>query len=165
MRVVKTEITEMKQHCFDIEVEEVHEYLMASGLVVHNSSKAAGAPNAHYLVRELSMGKTDAGNTVDWVAMDSDILKGKYQFAWATDNYTIVDYYSVWQKHTDGGMSNDYYFDRSVDPNINASDLVLLTAHKAVRGLKSGYYTNSKTDTGGMANIKSIGCGSGGCTL
>jgi hypothetical protein len=41
MRVAKIELTGTKEHCFDIEVEDVHEYLLDDGTVVHNSSKAA----------------------------------------------------------------------------------------------------------------------------
>lgn len=164
MKVTKVERTGLKEHCFDIEVEEVHEYLMANGAVVHNSSKAAGVPNCWYPVRELAMGKSDANNVIDWVAMDSDILKDNYQPAWSVKPIAMINAYAVIQRiGCDQGISADVYADRSENIDLSATDLILLTAETSRKGLKSRYYFNSKTNS---AETKAAaGCGSGGCTL
>jgi ribonucleoside-diphosphate reductase alpha chain len=60
-----------------------------SSLVAHmpteSSSKAAGCPNGVYPIRELSIGKSDATNTIDWTAPDSDLIGHQYQLAYDHD--------------------------------------------------------------------------------
>lgn len=142
-----------------------------SCLVAHmpteSSSKAAGCPNGIYPIRGLSMGKSDATNFIDWVATDSDTLGSKYQIAWEVSPFHMLDGYAVVQKWTDQGISSDIYLDRSIDPNLKASFLKKKPAYANLRGLKSGYYTNSKTDNDGLAALTGGGavCGSGGCVL
>lgn len=142
-----------------------------SCLVAHmpteSSSKAAGCPNGLYPVRELSMGKSDSSNYIDWVATDSEKLGTKYQSAWQTDPYSMIKYYGVWQKFTDQGISADEYMDRSGDPTLLASDLIKIPVYENIMGMKSRYYFNVKTDSDGLADMSSAaaGCASGACTL
>lgn len=153
--------------------EEIRRELIAnkgmrfSCLVAHmpteSSSKAAGVPNSWYPVRELSMGKSDANNVIDWVAMDSDTLKDAYQIAWTTRPRSMTHVYAVIQRYTDQGISADKYKDRSNDFDLSAEELIMMPAEDSLFGLKSGYYLNSKTDGGETASA--TGCGSGGCTL
>lgn len=141
-----------------------------SSLMAHmpteSSAKAAGVPNGLYWVRDLSMGKSDATNTIDWVATDSDQLKNKYHSAWQIDPFTMIDYYSIWQKHTDQGISCDGYTDRVANPELLASDLVLIAIHRFNRGIKSWYYQNSMTSSDGLSGFNEpASCSSNGCTL
>lgn len=158
---------------FKYDWESQREALIANGgmrfscLVAHmpteSSSKAAGAPNCWYPVRGVSMGKTDATNMIDWVAMDSDTLKPHYQIAWTVKPRAMFNVYAVIQRFTDQGISADVYADRSSTIDLSAEELILTTAHASRMGLKSRYYFNSKTDKG--ETEAGAGCGSGGCTL
>ena len=138
--------------------------VLVSHMPTESSSKAAGVPNCWYPVRELAMGKSDASNVIDWVAMDSDILKDNYQPAWSVKPIAMINAYAVIQRiGCDQGISADVYADRSENIDLSATDLILLTAETSRKGLKSRYYFNSKTDS---AETKAAaGCGSGGCTL
>jgi ribonucleoside-diphosphate reductase alpha chain len=57
------------------------------------------------------MKKSDADNSIDWVAYDNDKLE--YQSAWDIDTTDLIKYYGVIQKFTDGGISADFYKGRS----------------------------------------------------
>ena len=168
MRVAKIELTGTKEHCFDIEVEDVHEYLLDDGTVVHNSSKAAGCPNGVYPIRELAIGKSDATNTIDWTAPDSDLIGHQYQLAYDVDVFKLIDCYSIIQKFTDQAISADLYLDRRETLDLSATHLIKITAHMQRCGMKSRYYVNSRTDdasAGDLSSVSSKGCASGACTL
>ena len=149
MKVKKIEVAPDKVHCFDIEVEEVHEYLLDNGLVVHNSSKAAGAPNCIYPIRELSLKKSDNSNIVDWVAMDSDLLENDYELSWDIPTMDMIKVYAIFQKFTDQGISADLWQDRTTDPNVYTDQIIEEHIAMCRYGIKSRYYQNSLTSDQG----------------
>lgn len=143
-----------------------------SSLVAHmpteSSSKAAGCPNGVYPIRELSIGKSDATNTIDWTAPDSDLIGHQYQLAYDIDIFKLIDCYSIIQKFTDQAISADLYIDRRETLDLSATHLIKITAHMQRRGMKSRYYVNSRTDdtsAGDLSAVSSKGCASGACTL
>ena len=143
-----------------------------SSLVAHmpteSSSKAAGCPNGVYPIRELSIGKSDATNTIDWTAPDSDLIGHQYQLAFDIDIFKLIDCYSIIQKFTDQAISADLYLDRRETLDLSATHLIKITAHMQRRGMKSRYYVNSRTDdtsAGDLSAVSSKGCASGACTL
>jgi ribonucleoside-diphosphate reductase alpha chain len=71
--------------------------------------------------------------------------------------------YAGIQKYTDQGISADTYADRSQDINLSAKKVIMNPAIANSVGLKSRYYTNSKTDRAETASA--AGCASGACTL
>ena len=143
-----------------------------SSLVAHmpteSSSKAAGCPNGVYPIRELAIGKSDATNTIDWTAPDSDLIGHQYQLAYDIDIFKLIDCYSIIQKFTDQAISADLYLDRRETLDLSATHLIKITAHMQRRGMKSRYYVNSRTDdtsAGDLSAVSSKGCASGACTL
>lgn len=156
-----------------------------------SSSKASGAPNGPYPIRDLDLAKSDSSNLLEWCAPDNDILADQYQLAWETTTIEQIKYYAVMQKWIDQSISADRYRDRTktmLDENtgqqvpIPITDDELFQEQLAVvyYGVKSEYYMNSFT--GGKAfehketpqaveeaveevETNAPGCDGGFCTL
>lgn len=139
---------------------------LVSHMPTESSSKGAGCPNGVYPIRELAIGKSDATNTIDWTAPDSDLIGHQYQSAWDIPTLELIPAYAVIQKFTDQAISADLYFDRRETLNLSASMLLELTALMQRLGMKSRYYANSRTDDTDAGNLTSVGgCTSGACSL
>lgn len=143
-----------------------------SCLVAHmpteSSSKAAGAPNGWYPVRELSMAKSDSTNVIEWTAPESDLIGQNYQSAWTITPEDMIRVYAVIQKFTDQGISADIFLDRSKDTELSAVALIKRINMMKKYGLKTHYYFNTKTSMdafGAGAGGGGAKCGSGGCVL
>lgn len=120
-----------------------------STLIAHmpteSSSKATGAPNSIYPIRDLSLKKSDATNMLDWVATDNDILEDQYQPAWDIRTPDLLKCYAVVQKFTDQGISADTYTDRVKNPIVTTEDIIEEFTTMIKYGNKSQYYQNSYT--------------------
>lgn len=120
-----------------------------SSLIAHmpteSSSKASGAPNSLYPVRDLSLKKSDAKNVLDWCAPDNDILEDSYQLAWELSHEDMCKVYGVVQKFSDQSISADYYTDRVAQPFLKDDDLIKNFLNLVKYGNKSQYYQNSYT--------------------
>lgn len=144
-----------------------------SSLIAHmpveSSSKASGAPNGVYPIRDLTLKKTDLKNTIDWCATDSDILGDQYQRAWALSTEDLCKVYGIIQKFTDQSISADFYEDRVKYPILESSRLIQDFLYMPKYGIKAKYYQNSLTSVdvklGDLAPNDKADCGSGGCTL
>jgi ribonucleoside-diphosphate reductase alpha chain len=114
-----------------------------------SSSKASGAPNGLYPVRQLAMVKTDNTTKIDWVAPDGDTIGNQYELAWDVPTKDMIDCYAIVQKFTDQGISADLY--RVVAGEVTTVPSTVLISdyiHMTKRGLKSRYYQNTKTSEG-----------------
>lgn len=145
--------------------EELRSAIIANGgirfssvvqlMPTESSSKASGAPNGPYQIRDLDLKKSDSSNLLDWCAPDNDILADQYHLAWDTTPIEQIKYYSVMQKWTDGSISADIYRDRThftVDEKgmkvINPiTDEELIEEQLAITyyGNKGEYYMNAFT--------------------
>lgn len=110
-----------------------------------SSSKASGAANGLYPIRDTSMKKTDAHNVIDWCAVDDDIYGDQYQSAWDISSVDMVKAYAVFQKFTDQSISADLYRDRTANINITTEEIIETHLAMVKYGLKSRYYQNSLT--------------------
>jgi ribonucleoside-diphosphate reductase alpha chain len=120
-----------------------------------SSSKASGAPNGPYQVRDLDLKKSDSSNILEWCAPDNDLLADQYQLAWETTPIEQIKYYAVMQKWIDQSISADIYRDRtkrvtledgSEIPAPITDDELFQEQHAIVKyGVKSEYYMNSFT--------------------
>lgn len=108
-----------------------------------SSSKASGAPNSIYPIRDLSLKKTDAKNVLDWVAIDNDIYEQEYQLAWEITNTDMTKMYAVVQKFTDQGISADKYRDRSENKYLTTEEIVEEFINMVKYGMKTKYYQNT----------------------
>lgn len=142
--------------------EELRQAIIANGgirnssLIAHmpteSSSKASGAPNSVYPIRDLSLKKTDADNVLDWCAPDNDLIEDQYQLAWEIPFKKMVHVYAVIQKFTDQGISADFYKDRSKSLELNTEELITDYLEKVKYGVKSKYYQNSYTPVANKLN-------------
>jgi ribonucleoside-diphosphate reductase alpha chain len=142
--------------------------LRFSSLVAHmpteSSSKASGAPNGVYPVRDLSLKKTDVSNALDWVAPDNDILEDAYQLAWDITPVDQVKFYAVIQKFADQTISADIYRNRTkkvtneegkeVTAPLTDEELILEYQAKFKYGQKTDYYNNSFTGGKSISTIE-----------
>jgi ribonucleoside-diphosphate reductase alpha chain len=139
-----------------------------SHMPTESSSKASGVPNAMYPIRDLAKKKTDASNTVNWCATDSDLIGEYYQLAWDIPSIDMIKVYAVIQKFTDQTISADLYKDRSVKVDLSSEDMVNEFLAMVKYGMKTRYYQNSLTSdqSGKRKETDQItNCGSGGCSL
>lgn len=118
---------------------------LLADMPTESSSKASGAPNGYYPVRDLNLKKTDADNALDWVAPDNDILEEQYQLAWDISPIDMLKAYAVKQKFTDQTISADTYRNRVKNPTVTSGEL--LEEHRTMIkfGVKTRYYANSYT--------------------
>lgn len=140
-----------------------------SSLIAHmpteSSSKANGPPNSVYPIRGLAMTKTDASNVVDWVAIDSDLLDGRYELAYDISTFDMIKAYAVIQKFTDQAISADRWENRVLNPTLDTEYLLMTYLTRVRYGVKSAYYQNTLTPGDLDEEQDQRGCGSGGCTL
>lgn len=128
-----------------------------------SSSKASGVSNGVYPIRELSLKKSDSGSNIDWVAMESDAIGESYQIAWDIPEIDQIKMYAIIQKFTDQSISADMFKDRSVVIDISTDDIIANYLAMIKYGMKTKYYTNSKTKR--TTETEERGCAGGVCSL
>lgn len=120
-----------------------------SSLIAHmpteSSSKASGAPNGLYPIRDLGLKKSDVENSLNWCAPDNDIIGHQYQLAYDIDTVDMIKFYAVWQKFCDQSISADYYINRVKIPELTNKMLLIHFFTRVKYGVKSKYYQNSYT--------------------
>lgn len=129
-----------------------------------SSSKASGAPNGVYPVRDLDLKKSDADNLLEWCAPDNDILAEQYQLAWDVKPIPMLKAYAVMQKWMDHSISADIYRNRTILSTddqgvqrvapVTSSEFIEEYLTARYFGVKSEYYMNTYTNEG--ANITEI---------
>lgn len=147
-----------------LEVGGLRNSSLCAHMPTESSSKASGAPNGVYPVRDLSLKKTDVSNALEWVAPDNDILEDAYQLAWDIDPVDQVKFYAVIQKFTDQSISADIYRNRTkmivdekgkkVRAPLTTSELLAEYRVKFVYGQKTDYYNNSFTGGKSISKIE-----------
>lgn len=140
---------------------------LASYQPTESSSKAVGRPNGMYPIKAIYLMKTDGGTAVDFVATESDVLASQYEIAYDIPINWLFHGYGVVQKFTDQTISADVYSDRTKSPELKASKLLDELYYMYKYGVKTRYYTTSKTTKGlGLEDVADDrGCASGVCTL
>lgn len=120
-----------------------------SSLINHmpseSSSKASATCNGVYPIRELTLIKTDADNTVYWAAPDGEKLAKWYESAWDIPSKDMTETYAIIQKFTDQSISADYYGRLSAGVTIPTSDMIKEFLYRVKMGVKTTYYFNSNT--------------------
>lgn len=147
MKIKSIKKSEKLEHTFDIEVLNVHHYILDNGCVSHNSSVVSSSTNGIEAPRKLiSVKKSKSGSPLPVVVPEISKLKNKYSFSWGFSNDDMNNVVSVIQKYFDQGISVNHYYDKKkyADGNIPLSEVAkdLLTFYK--HGGKQIYYANSK---------------------
>ncbi|MNB58493.1 Ribonucleoside-diphosphate reductase 1 subunit alpha [compost metagenome] len=118
-----------------------------SSLIAHmpgeSSSKYSACTNSLMDLRELSIIKTDADNSMYWVAPEADTLKEWYSIAWNRTRLDHTKTYAIFQKWADQSISADWYATLKGDEKVSSSDLIEETNALAFYGQKTVYYTNT----------------------
>ncbi len=148
MKIKSIKVDAEKSFTYDIEVPDTHDYVLANGLVVHNSTLAAGTTNGIYPIRELSLIKTNETQVNYWVAPDSTKLESHYDIAWNIDTSDMIKFYSIVQKWTDQSISADLYVKVIGDQKISSKEIVQNYLDMVKYGMKTRYYVNSLTSEG-----------------
>jgi ribonucleoside-diphosphate reductase alpha chain len=150
---------------YDINVPEVHHYLMGNGIISHNSSVNSNTTNGLYPVRGIKILKGSDKNKTLFIAPESDKLKSNYQLAWDLTTLEMIDVYSIVQKFTGQSISADFYIDYNKLPNgkIDDTQLVKEFLYMTKMGMKTRYYINSRTDDD--TELENDGCEGGVCSL
>ena len=103
------------------------------------------------------MNKTDMDNTLDWVAMDDDLLGDRYQIAYDIDTDDLTKFYGVLMIFTDNGISADYYMNRVKFPILNKKKLFSHLLNRVRFGVPTKYYQNSlTTEVDTLGSIQSV---------
>lgn len=144
--------------------------LAHSSLVAHmpceSSSQVLNSVNGLYPIRRGKIVKTDGANVNVSIAPHFEELQWNYEIAWDIDTKHLVDHYAIFQKWADQSISADFYHDFTKEGNgLTKKKLYSDFLYKIKMGLKTQYYTNSKTNSESEGNDTSAGCGSGGCSL
>lgn len=144
------------------------------------SSKAAGTTNSIYPIRALSLLKTDENTLIYWAAPESERLADAYEIAWDMKSTAQIDFYSVFFKFADQGISADLWRYLKDDDTVDSVEMLTDFFHMTRRGFKARYYQNletsgtkeEKTISGGMIMEQAgpepeeeRGCAGGFCTL
>lgn len=138
------------------------------------SSKAVGGANSIYPVRRKVINKTDNNNVINWAAPYSDDPAYLYELAYDIPTKDLIDFYAIFQKHTDQGISADLYRRIVGDEKISSNEMLGIFFHYVKRGMKTRYYMNVETsanislealENAFENNAGGAGCASGACTL
>ena len=118
-----------------------------------------------YPIRQGFIVKTDGTNKNFFIAPEWDRLKYNYEIAWSIPTKDMIEHYAIFQKFADQGISADYYHDFTVstDKSLTTSKLFSDWLLRVKLGVKTKYYTNSKTQD--KETEQDSGCGSGGCSI
>ena len=91
--------------------------------------------------------------TMRYIVPYSDVCD--YESAWDINQKDMIECYAVMQKWTDQAISLDEFFDVSHnDAKININELMKLWLYRQKMGLKTHYYTNTKTSGTDNLEIK-----------
>lgn len=126
--------------------------LRFSCLVTHmpqeSSSKNSNLPNSYYPIRDLKLMKSDESNIIEFIAPEAETLASKYQLAWDIPTKAMAHVIAILQKFCDSGISADSWSDRTDNAPLKASKLLDEIYYDHLYGIKSRYYTVSKTTEG-----------------
>lgn len=143
-----------------------------SVLIAHmpteSSSKASGATNGLYPIRDLNLMKTDNSNVIYWCASDGDRLSKHYELAWDVRSKDMIEMYSIFQKFCDQGISADMYRKILGADKVTSKEMLQDFFYMTKLGMKGRYYQNTATSNGTElieTEIEESGCADGVCKL
>lgn len=117
-----------------------------------SSSKALGASNSIYPVREEVMIKTDGASTIRWAAYQEEGIE--YQSAWDVHMRDMILITGIWQKFTDQAISADLHHPLGKGETISSTELIELYLLMHHVGMKTRYYFNTRTVTDNSEEAK-----------
>lgn len=135
--------------------DEVSKQIKENGGLAHSlliahmpgeaSSKALGASNCIYPVRDLILTKTDNNIVTRWSAPGGDDPLVNYESAWDMDERDQIIMYAIFNKWSDQGVSADRWRIADNDTTFKSSDIIENDLLAATLGVRSLYYLNTNT--------------------
>ena len=146
--IKKITVNEVRVPTYDIEVPDVHNYVLSDGSVTHNSSMSSGTTNGVYPIRDFDLVKTSDTMAINYVAPDSTKLRDKYEIAWNVPTIDLIHHYAIIQKWTDQAISADLYRKIQGDDKVGTTEMMDIYFNLVRFGVKTRYYQNSLTAKG-----------------
>lgn len=109
------------------------------------SSKALGAANCIYPVRDLILTKTDNNIVTRWSAPGGDDPLVRYESAWEMEERDQIIMYAIFNKWSDQGASADRWRIADNDTTFKSSEVIENDLLAASLGVRSFYYLNTNT--------------------
>ena len=127
-----------------IENGGIRNSVLVAHMPAETSSLSSATTNGVYPIRDITLMKKIGKLTVRYVVPHSDVYD--YDIAWNIDPKDMINVYAVIQKWTDQAISLDEFFDVSnATAQMNINTLMKLWLYRQHMGLKTHYYTNTKT--------------------
>jgi ribonucleotide reductase alpha subunit len=157
MRIKTIKISNEREHTYDLDVPEIHEYLIQCGthnLITHNSSVMQGTTNGVEPITSLIIKKSSLEKTAIQIVPGIDKFSDNYlKKSDIKDNVGIIKINAVIAKWLDMASSFNLYYDSESYPEGNIPLSVILKDHLMAThyGLKTFYYCNSKKKQDSLA--------------
>ena len=148
MKVLKKTVTEDKAITLDIEVKDVHQYILENGIVSHNSSLSSATTNSIYPIRMLNMLKSNDTDVLSYSAPDSEKLEKYYERAYDIPTRDMKMVYGIVQKWTDQGISADDWKIIAGGNKVESVEILQDFFDSVKYGNKTRYYVNLETAKG-----------------
>ena len=130
-----------------IENGGIRNSVLVAHMPAETSSLSSATTNGVYPIRDKMLLKRIGKLSVKYFVPFSDQFD--FESAWDIPNEDMIYVYAVIQKFTDQGISLDEWFDVSdVVEKVDVNKLIELWLLRQLYGLKSKYYTNTKTSKG-----------------
>lgn len=170
MKIKKIIKNNNPEHTWDIEVPNIHSYVIKSNevkLICHNSSATQNATNGIEPPRALMSYKSSKKASVPFLVPNIKTHGQHYQLAFdMPNNIGYLNICNVIQKWVDMAMSCNQYYNpvNYADRKIPYAEIIKDLIHFWKYGGKNLYYLNSEDGNKHFEEEKS-GCNSGACTL
>ena len=136
-----------------IENGGIRNSVLVAHMPAETSSISSATTNGVYPIRTSFIMKKVGKLTMRYIVPYSDVYD--YESAWDINQKDMIECYAVMQKWTDQAISLDEFFDVSHnDAKININELMKLWLYRQKMGLKTHYYTNTKTSGTDNLEIK-----------
>lgn len=153
LKSYRKEVDQLANFEYQYDWDEVSERIKANGGLAHSclinfmpgesSSKALGATNSIYGIRELVLLKGDANNMLRWAAPYGDDPAYMYQRMWELTIPEQNSVYAVAQKFCDQSISADWYLDFTQRLTVGSSEIMEAELDRVRKGVKTRYYINT----------------------
>lgn len=153
LKSYRKEVDQLANFEYQYDWDEVSERIKANGGLAHSclinfmpgesSSKALGATNSIYGIRELVLLKGDANNMLRWAAPYGDDPAYLYQRMWELTLPEQNSLYAIGQKFCDQSASADWYLDFTNRLEVSSTEIVEAELDRVKKGVKTRYYVNT----------------------
>lgn len=149
----RREVDALGDFVYQYDHEEQRQRIIANRGLAHSclinfmpgesSSKALGATNSVYGIRDKVLIKVDANNVLRWAAPYSDDPDYLYESMFDTELIQQNSFYAVMQKFCDQTISADWWINFTKNVTISSTKLFDAEVDRVKKGVKTRYYINT----------------------